>query len=163
MPMRKWIKKLKTLVRIIRRDGLVRGAGNYMSLFQEGNGKATTLCVTGYSPNIKFRQSTSDVHLVLSILYGEEYSIDTRGVEPSVIVDVGSNAGYASVFFANKYPSSRVFSFEPEKSNYELLAYNTDHYPEVVIKNAAIWGEDKDLVPEYDQVDAWSFLFERSK
>jgi hypothetical protein len=79
-----------------------------MSLFQEGNGKATTLCVTGYSPNIKFRQSTSDVHLVLSILYGEEYSIDTRGVEPSVIVDVGSNAGYASVFFANKYPSSRV-------------------------------------------------------
>jgi FkbM family methyltransferase len=104
-----------------------------------------------------YRPGTTDAHLIRSILYQEEYDIDTRGLDPRVILDVGGNAGYASIFFANKFPQARVFSYEPEPDNFEMLRRNTERYTNVTPEHAAIWGSDTTLIPRYDNADAWSF------
>ena len=44
-----------------------------------------------------------------------------KGVFANIILDVGTNIGAASVFFALNYPGANIFSFEPITKNLNLL------------------------------------------
>ena len=39
------------------------------------------------------------------------------------IIDIGANFGYHSLLFS-KYVKNKVFSFEPQEQNYNLLSFN---------------------------------------
>jgi FkbM family methyltransferase len=156
--MNKLFKNIKLCLLFIRRDGVLKGLVNLSRLYTTRHRDTPQLISpTGYNAPIYFRPLTTDVHLIQSILYKEEYNIDVKGLEPEVIVDVGGNAGYASIFFANKYPTARIFSYEPEKKNYSLLEKNVISYDNVEPALAAIWGTATKLVPRYESSDAWSF------
>ena len=45
-----------------------------------------------------------------------------------VIIDAGANIGFASVFYKNKFPNSRIVALEPEKENFNWLKKNTLKY-----------------------------------
>lgn len=39
------------------------------------------------------------------------------GIKPKLIIDGGANVGYASVWFANKFPKAKIFAVESEDEN----------------------------------------------
>ena len=51
------------------------------------------------------------------------------------------NIGYASVFYANKYPEAEVLAIEPDSSNFEMVEKNTFNYPNIKRIQSAIWGK----------------------
>jgi FkbM family methyltransferase len=59
--------------------------------------------------------------------------------EPRLIVDLGANAGYASVFFALRYPTARVIAVEPVPENARLLRKNVARLGRVDVVEAAAW------------------------
>lgn len=101
--------------------------------------------VMATSRNLKhpifLRLRTSDVTLLRSILVDCEYDL-RLSVEPRVIVDAGANIGFASVYFANRYPKARIIAIEPEPQNYRLLTKNIKPYSNIQSINAALWHEN---------------------
>lgn len=73
------------------------------------------------------RNQTSDVEIFEQIFIRQEYNF-TVNKPPEVIVDAGANVGFASIYFASKYPNSKIIAIEPEESNFRLLKKNTDSY-----------------------------------
>jgi FkbM family methyltransferase len=51
----------------------------------------------------------------------------------------------AAIFYANKFPESRIVAIEPEPSNYEVLKKNAAPYPGIVTVHAALWRDNQPL------------------
>jgi FkbM family methyltransferase len=95
--------------------------------------------VPGIPTPVRIRVQTSDVIVLRQVLLNREYELPV-GVVPSVIIDAGANIGMTSVFFANRYPSARILSIEPEISNFKMLVKNTSAYKSVIPIHGALWG-----------------------
>lgn len=61
---------------------------------------------------------------------------------PRVIVDAGANIGLASIYFANRFPDTKIIAIEPEENNYRILKQNVAEYVNVVPVCAALWHMD---------------------
>jgi FkbM family methyltransferase len=64
-----------------------------------------------------------------------------RGLTP-VIVDCGAHIGLATLWFAAKFPSARIFAIEPASENFEILCWNVERYRNIKPIHAAIWDHD---------------------
>jgi len=106
-------------------------------------GRLKTVSCDGINHPVRVRVGTSDVTTLVDILLRGEYDFLTTS--PKVIIDGGANVGYASIWFANRYPSATIFAVEPQKDNYELLRENVAPYPNIVPIRAALWSR-RDLV-----------------
>jgi FkbM family methyltransferase len=93
---------------------------------------------------VRLRLRTTDVPLCREILIDAQYDCELS-MPPRVIIDAGANVGLATVFYANRYPNSRIVAIEPELSNYEMLRKNIAHYPNVTPIHAALWKEEREL------------------
>jgi FkbM family methyltransferase len=100
------------------------------------------VAVPGMRHPVCLRLRTTDVAVCREILLNGQYDWDFSR-SPQVIVDVGANVGLASIFYANKYPSSRIVAIEPEPSNYEMLRRNVAPYPNIVSMQVALWKEER--------------------
>jgi FkbM family methyltransferase len=82
--------------------------------------------------NLKMKCKTADYlgrHLYKRGVYEAELS-EFLGLHVpiqtgDIVLDVGANIGWHSLLLARKHPDCKVFSFEPEPENVELLKYNT--------------------------------------
>lgn len=94
----------------------------------------TTLEMEG-APPIFFRKGTSD-EIIIQVNLGDnpEYEFPASA-EPKVIFDCGANIGVISVLMANIYPDAKIYAFEPEQDNFEILKMNTEKYPNIKIYN----------------------------
>jgi FkbM family methyltransferase len=66
-----------------------------------------------------------------------------------VVVDVGANIGYYTVLLADKVGNSgKVFAFEPDKTNFEILKKNIEanKLKNVVLVNAAVGDENEEKI-----------------
>ncbi len=69
----------------------------------------------------------SDFYVTMEIFDRDDYGL-SRVVLPqnATIVDAGANIGAFTLFAAALFPDARIFSFEPEKGNYEVLKKNVE-------------------------------------
>lgn len=68
----------------------------------------------------------------LAVLGGHEYPLPAiRDYAPRTIVDIGANAGAASVYFARRYHNAAVLAFEPSSRNVAVLSENARAYPNI--------------------------------
>lgn len=81
-----------------------------------------------------------DMYTLLQVFYGKEYDIRLEE-EPEYIIDCGANIGLASVWFANKFPNTRIIAVEPDAGNFSYLKKNTRHYENVKCLQKAIWSK----------------------
>ena len=58
--------------------------------------------------------------------------------KPKIIFDIGANIGAASFFFAEHYPESKIYSFEPARDVLPILRKNLSCYKNVLIINKAV-------------------------
>lgn len=108
--------------------------------------------------NVYYRAQSMDFAVYKQVFLHDEYDlpIDT----PDVILDLGAHVGFASLFFAKKYPKATIYSVEPQPENYQLLLKNTKDHPNIIPLNYAIWSEDKPLqlsVPTQGPKSYWDF------
>ena len=116
--------------------------------------KVSFINIDGIKYPVVYRLNTTDEAVARSIFEQGSYILN-RGAdsppkieqfEPEFIIDGGANVGYASVFFANKYPSAKkIVAIEPEADNFELLQYNAERYPQIQPIRAALWNKETDL------------------
>ena len=60
-----------------------------------------------------------------------------------VIVDIGANVGFASLYFAIRYPDARIICIEPDESNYACLKRNLAAFKgRVKCIKAAAWSRN---------------------
>ncbi len=103
------------------------------------------------------RIPSSDILIFQQIFMDRDYYFDVLR-KPDIIVDAGANIGLSSIYFANKFPHSRIIAIEPEKNNYEILKRNVEQYVNIVPVCAALWHMDTML----DVVDIgrgeWAYM-----
>jgi FkbM family methyltransferase len=92
---------------------------------------------------ITYRSKTSDrAHIERLLLLGKrcEYNLP-RNINPTHILDAGSNIGLAALFFHDYFPGAKIVCCEPSKENLELLKLNTAHLPNVSVLHCALGKE----------------------
>jgi FkbM family methyltransferase len=90
------------------------------------------------------RKRTCDIPIFDQVFIKNEYDFETIDT-PKVIVDAGANIGLASIYFANKYPASKIIAIEPEESNFKMLQLNAAPYENIIILQAALWDRNEEI------------------
>lgn len=110
------------------------------------------------------RAGTSDEAVFDQVFLREEYKQLIRKAPGSVdaIIDCGANIGLTAVYFADRFPSARIVSIEPEASNYELLRRNTEAFPGITALRGAVWPNDQPLKIDNPDARHWSFRVSES-
>ena len=90
-----------------------------------------------------FLDSKDSLQLSLNGIYGEfETEIVKNEIKPNdVVLDVGAHIGYFTLLFAKLVGSEgKVFSFEPEPKNFELLTKNIEinNYENVITESKIV-------------------------
>ena len=70
-------------------------------------------------------------------IFKGEYDIPYKNPNP-VILDIGGNIGAFSLWANMRWANSKIYSYEPIKSNFNLLKENTKDMNNIVISNVAI-------------------------
>lgn len=147
--------RVKRLLRYAERFGILRGP---RVLYKLLGSRAPLICVTipqSKSPLLA-RAGTSDVPTFEQVFVWDDYGLPFK-LDPKLIIDGGANVGYASVYFANVYPSAHIVAVEPESSNFELLLENTSSYPNISAIQAAIWHKAVSLRIQNPEDEKWMF------
>jgi FkbM family methyltransferase len=109
---------------------------------------------------IHLRLKTSDMLTFVHVFLRGEYDVEIAKT-PTIIVDAGANIGLTSIFYANKYPDAKIFSLEPECSNFALLKKNVAPYGNILAINKALWGDNTTLEILDPGLDKWGFQTRR--
>lgn len=123
--------------------------------------KEVSFTVDGYEHDLYLRQDTSDVPTFQQIFLNTRYEMDLPS-QPKTIIDGGANVGFASVYFANKYPEAEVLAVEPDTSNYSLVERNTASYSNIKTIQSAIWGKTTSLRIKNPDFEKWAFEVEET-
>jgi len=141
----------------ILRFGVKDGLAMYHKIARAENG-LIRIGIPRISTPVVLRANSSDIRSFGEIFVEEIYDLPVKlNFRPKLIVDGGANAGYASVYFANKYSGARVVAIEPEETNFEILRANTSSYSNIKIAQAAIWNRRAFMKIENPQDSKWTF------
>jgi FkbM family methyltransferase len=92
---------------------------------------------------VRVRRSTSDEQFVQNVLLGQEYTPHGFEIhESDIVIDIGGNIGTFTLLASKRASGGRVFAFEPNKENYELLLQNIalNELTNVIPVRAAVSG-----------------------
>lgn len=79
-----------------------------------------------------------------------------EGKTPTII-DCGANVGYASIWFAVKYPGAIVYAIEPEPQNFSVLESNVAPYENIVPIKAGVSDRETRLTLQSQDGASWSW------
>lgn len=145
-----------------RKFGKTKGLELYHKFYTDTvHDKIIAFNVDGYDPTLYLRQETSDIPTFQQIFLNIRYEMDLP-YTPKTIIDGGANIGFASVFFANKYPNAEVLAIEPDSSNFDLLKKNTEDFSNVKTLQSAIWGKTTHLRIKNPDFEKWAFEVEET-
>jgi len=63
-------------------------------------------------------------------------------MKAKVIFDIGANIGVTALDLHEHYPEAEIYAFEPCRSNFELLSFNTAWCPQIKVFNIGLWCAD---------------------
>lgn len=87
----------------------------------------------------RYLLTRSDTLMFHQVFVRKDYAIPVP-FEPTFILDLGVNVGFASLYFANRFPGANIIGLEPNKENYYMACKNTRDYKNVQIIHGAIWS-----------------------
>ena len=153
-------QSLKMLTKSIYRYGLLNGSRSFLQTLAPANaagGKRYQLSLPGYRAPILARPGSSDLPTFEKVFVDQEYNFELPGFQPRLIIDAGANVGYASLFFAHRFPAAQIISIEPEGANFQLLKANTAAYPNIRPVQAALWNRPTRLAIANPDAASWEF------
>lgn len=87
-----------------------------------------------------------------------EYHQTQSRTRPSLIVDAGANIGASVIYFSEIYENSRIFSIEPDLTNWHLLELNTSGHDNIYNFHGAISNTDGELKLLDPGRSDWGFM-----
>lgn len=129
----------------------------YYKYFGKGHESITFRCRNGMQINVPRRMVQTYKESFLDEVYFKGLPKNYLSSKP-VIIDIGANVGYFSLFSLVKYPDAKVVSFEPMPMNFKLLqkycSENTslDFTP----VNKAVSGAVGHITLQYDANDTFT-------
>lgn len=90
------------------------------------------------------RGKTNDKSMVREIFLSKDYFRGAVKIsDGDIVCDVGANIGFFTLFAATQYPTSKVFSFEPNQENFEIFTRSIElnGVMNVVAVNTALGNE----------------------
>ena len=72
--------------------------------------------------------NSSDMTVFDQVFVANEYACLRNISSPRLILDLGANVGYSSVYFLNCFPTATVMAVEPDPDNFELCRKNLAPY-----------------------------------
>lgn len=125
------------------RFGLVNGLKVYLS-FKYKKDVSLTIPSIKQPVHLRYLLTRSDLLMFEQVFIRNDYNIKVP-FEPKVILDLGVNVGFASIYFANRFPGATITGLEPNYANYQAALHNTRDYPNINVINGAVWNSVKDL------------------
>ncbi|MCW3115313.1 MAG: FkbM family methyltransferase [Segetibacter sp.] len=123
--------------------GVVNGVKLY---FNRKYKKTSTVKFPFLKYPVEFRGqfNKSDLQMFGQIFHSKEYDIKVP-MDPKIIMDLGANVGFASVYFADRFPGAKIIALEPDKENFELAGRNVKPYKNVQLINGAVWNKPEEI------------------
>ncbi len=92
---------------------------------------------------VNYKRPYEVLHTYRELFCKEIYQFECITDSP-IILDCGSNIGLSVLYFKSIYPNARVWAFEPDASNFELLSKNiqSNNLNDVIAAPAAVWITD---------------------
>lgn len=110
--------------------------------------------------NLSFEVPRRLIHEFKEIFLEESYLIGLGRQVPDnpVIVDIGANAGFFSIFAASVFPGAKIFSYEPIPKNFKQLKRNIAMNPMAGITgfSEAVYGYSGSVSISFDPEDSFS-------
>ena len=128
----------KRVLRYISRLGLRTGL--QAARMHTRPGSVVRMRLAGIKYPVWARAGTSDVETFEEVFLLRQYDLPFAGFEPAHILDLGANIGYASVYFAARWPQARILAVEPAAGNLGLLDKNTRPWDRITCLQAAVWS-----------------------
>ncbi len=91
----------------------------------------------------------------------EEYKIEN--INPSVILDVGSNVGLSAIYFSLKYPEAKIYAFEPNKKTFLKMKKNVCSFNNIEVFNWAVADHDGQVEFFENEISISSSIIKRSE
>ncbi len=111
--------------------------------------------------DVFYRPGTSDPLVINQVLLRQggkaEYYLPLA-LDPKVILDVGSNIGASVLYFHERFPSAKIYGFEPHPETFRILQANVDAIPSVEVFNYALGAEDAGISVVFDGIDFSGFV-----
>lgn len=108
------------------------------------------------SHSVVCRPRTSDAAALWGA-FGDKFHRPPVKLPPgAVILDLGANAGYTAVDFANLFPTARVIAVELDADNARIARRNLERFgARCVVIQAAVWLHEG--VVRYEGDEEWAF------
>lgn len=147
------VKTVKYYLRMVGARGLISAIRSKIT------GAQIELEVTRQEIKFPFylRIPSSDIPTYEQVFINQEYDFDVR-TSPKVIIDAGANVGLASIYFSNRFTDAKIYSIEPEESNFELLKKNVFPYKNIIPIRGALWNENKEINLVDPGLGKWGFM-----
>jgi len=83
--------------------------------------------------NLSFEiQTVEDVFILNEIFFNNHYNYDIK--DEHIVIDIGMNVGFASIYFADKTNTARIYGFEPLPQTYNQALRNISLNPDINYK-----------------------------
>ena len=119
---------------------------------------AVNVKIAGSVRPVSLRQDSGDLFIFYEVFAMESYRIEDDVIDPQsvrTIIDCGANIGITALYFAGRYPNARIFSIEPDPSNFAVLKRNVASEPRITPINAAVVGRNTGPVFLSQDRPAW--------
>jgi len=161
-PIKTKLKRYYRPKQYIKKYGKKKGLELYHKFHSNTPNTLIEYNIPGFDHSLFLRADTSDEPTFRQVFMNIRYEIELPS-EPKTIIDGGSNIGYASVFYANKYPEAQILAIEPDSSNFELIKKNTTPYQNITTLKSAIWGKSTWLKINNPDTEKWAFEVEETQ
>ncbi|APH55201.1 O-methyltransferase [Granulibacter bethesdensis] len=108
-----------------------------------------TVHLPGIAHAIRIRCGTDDSAICRGIFLDGWYD-HALPASPRHILDLGAHAGFAAIYFANRYPDAHILCVEADTAHYRALLMNTLPYPRIAHLHGAVsatsgWASPLDI------------------
>jgi FkbM family methyltransferase len=111
--------------------------------------------ISSVSSPVYWRAKESDSDVLLQIFLQLECDIVLTDT-PTLIIDGGANCGYATLFFAKKFPNAQIVAIEPHPENCEMFKRNCAN-ARVQLLRGALWPTAQTLSLNNPASASWAF------
>jgi len=136
----------RSAVRVLRFQKVMSAKEAIKVVANHDKPRETIVYVSSIRRNIVLRGCTSDFDCFDKIFGQREYESPFPDINPMLIVDAGANIGIATVYYATRYPNTKIIAIEPEPDNFDMLTRNCAGLPNVALKRAALWPRKESLL-----------------
>ena len=92
---------------------------------------------------INYKRPYELLHTYRELFCKEIYQFESDNDSP-IIIDCGANIGLSVLYFKTIFPKAKVWAYEPDVTNFELLTKNiqSNELKDVIAESAAVWITD---------------------